>query len=204
MAARGSVTDWLEQLKAGDRKALQPLWERYFRRLVGLAHARLQGAPRGAADEEDVVLSAFASFCRAVEGERFPRLSDRDDLWQVLVLLTVRKAANLRKHELRQRRGGGRVLPATDRAAGGEPDDAGALLAGVISQEPTAEFAAQVAEECERLLDRLGSAELRSIALLKLEGYTNEEIAGRLGCVARTVERRLRVIRSLWDPEDRP
>jgi DNA-directed RNA polymerase specialized sigma24 family protein len=122
----------------------------------------------------------------------------------VLVLLTVRKAANLRKHELRERRGGGRVRPATDCANAGDSDDAGALLQQYMSQEPTAELAAQLAEECERLLARLGNEELRSIALLKMEGHTNEEIAGQLGCVVRTVERRLHVIRSLWVPEESP
>src|SRR5581483_11935475 len=120
----------------------------------------------------------------------FPRLADRDDLWQVLVLLTVRKAANLREHALRARRGGGRVWLATDQAAGGEAD-ARSLLAGVIGQEPTPEFSAQMAEECARLLDRLGEPELRTIALRKMEGYTNAEIAAELGCVPRTIERRL-------------
>src|SRR5262249_16748472 len=67
--------------------------------------------------------------------------------------------------------------------------------------EPTAEFAAQVAEECRRLLDRLGDAELRSVALWKMEGYTVEEIAARLGCVPRTVHRRLRLIQDLWQHE---
>jgi DNA-directed RNA polymerase specialized sigma24 family protein len=59
-----------------------------------------------------------------------------------------------------------------------------------------------VAEECRRLLDRLGDAELLAIALWKMEGYGNEEIAARLGCVPRTVGRRLEVIRTLWGRED--
>jgi WD40 repeat protein len=80
----GSVTHWLGLLRAGDAVAAQPLWEGYFRRLVGLARARLQGVPRRAADEEDVALSAFDSFCQGAQAGRFPRLADRDDLWQVL------------------------------------------------------------------------------------------------------------------------
>ena len=56
MSSAGDVTRWLEQLKAGDREAAQPLWEQYFRRLVGLARERLRhrGLPRAAGDEEDV------------------------------------------------------------------------------------------------------------------------------------------------------
>jgi hypothetical protein len=72
MSTSGSVTHWLGLLKAGDHAAAQPLWERYFGRLVGLARARLRGARGHAADEEDVALSAFASFCKGAEQGRFP------------------------------------------------------------------------------------------------------------------------------------
>ena len=96
--ADGSVTGWLGRLKAGDPAAAKPLWDAYFARLVVLARARLRGAPRAAADEEDVALSAFDSFCRGAGEGRFPRLDDRDDLWQVLFLLTTRKAVGLVRH----------------------------------------------------------------------------------------------------------
>jgi DNA-directed RNA polymerase specialized sigma24 family protein len=57
-----------------------------------------------------------------------------------------------------------------------------------------------VAENCIRLLDRLDPA-LRQIAQLRLDGYTNIEIATRLGCALRTVERRLELIRRIWNEE---
>jgi serine/threonine protein kinase len=124
------------------------------------------------ADEEDVALSAFDSFCRGAAEGRFPQLVDRNDLGQLLVLITARKAIHLLQHERRQKRGGGKVQGETELA---DPDDE-PLLAQVISQEPTPEFAAQVAEECRRLLDQLGEGELRSIALWKMEGYTTEYV----------------------------
>jgi DNA-directed RNA polymerase specialized sigma24 family protein len=199
--ASTSVTQWIGRLKAGDPEAAQKLWERYFRRLVGLARKKLGAAPRRAADEEDVALSAFDSFCRGAEHDRFPQLNDRFDLWQLLVLLTARKAYDLAQHERRQKRGGGAVL---DEAALPIPVDSsaqGAALEQIEAPEPTPAFAAQVAEECRRLLERLDSPELRSVALLKVEGFGNEEIAGQLGCGLRTVERRLRLIRSIWEQE---
>jgi len=195
MSHEGSVTHWLEQLKAGDPGAAQQLWERYFRRLVGLARAKLQGAPRRAADEEDVALSAFDSFCRAAEHGRFPRLADRDDLWRLLVVLTARKASHLVRDECRLKRGGGAppVSPADDPG-----DDE---LGQVLSREPTPDFAAQVAEQCQRLLRLLGDPELESVALWKMEGYTNDEIADRLGYAPRSIKRKLQMIRSLWAQE---
>jgi DNA-directed RNA polymerase specialized sigma24 family protein len=197
-----SVTQWIGRLKAGDPDAAQKLWERYFRRLVGLARKKLRAAPRRAADEEDVALSAFDSFCRGAEKDRFPRLQDRWDLWQLLVLLTARKAFDLAQHERRQKRGGGAVL---DEAALPCPTSSSGhktALEQIECPEPTPAFAAQVAEECRRLLERLDSPELRSVAMLKVEGYGNEEIAAQLGCGLRTVERRLRLIRNIWEQEE--
>jgi DNA-directed RNA polymerase specialized sigma24 family protein len=190
------VTALIEHLRAGNHEAAQPLWERYYPRLVGLARERLRGTPRRAADEEDVALSAFDSFCRGVEQGRFPDLKDRDGLWALLVLITVRKAADLVQYNRRVRRGGGQVRG--DSALARPDGDTGSDgLAQIEDADPTPDLAAQLAEELQGLLDRLGSDELRGIAAWKLEGYTNAEVAGRLGCATVSVERRLRLIRKI-------
>src|SRR5262249_17761927 len=173
MSSEGSVTHWIGQLRAGNPAAAQPLWERYFLRLVHLARGRLRGAPRRAADEEDVALSAFDSFCRAAENNRFPGLAARDGLWRLLVVLTARKALRLIRDECREKRGGGHVV---DEATLGGPEGESGLDA-VIGAEPTPEFAAQVADECRRLLDRLDDRILRFIAVSRMEGYSTDEIA---------------------------
>ncbi len=197
MTSAGSVTHWIGRLKAGEQAAAQQLWEGYFPKMVEVARLKLQGLPRRAADEEDVALSAFDSFCRGAAAGRFPQLCDRDSLWPLLVAITAHKAIDLLRHERRLKRGG---LP----ASGGGPTDAAAELEQVVGREPTPEFALQVAEECRRLLDLLGDEGLRAVALWRLEGYTVEEIAARLDCVPRTVERKLRAIRKLWGEESRP
>jgi DNA-directed RNA polymerase specialized sigma24 family protein len=199
MSSQGSVTLWIGQLKAGARAAAQPLWERYFHQLVERTRRKLAAGSRRVADEEDIALSAFKSFYRAAEAGRFPKLDDRDDLWQLLIVLTDRKACDQVQFERRQRRGGGRVM---DEAALEQGDSsAGHPLAGIAGHEPTPEFTAQVAEEYRRLLGVLEDAELQRMALRKMEGYTVEEIAGELGCVPRTVKRRLQLIRRIWQEE---
>jgi DNA-directed RNA polymerase specialized sigma24 family protein len=198
MTPEGSVTRWVEQLKGGNAEAAQKLWERYFQLLVGLARKKLQGAARRVADEEDVALSAFDTFCRNAERGRFPQLLDRDSLWRLLVALTARKAAHLVRDEGRQKRGGGKTpepLPQGEEQTG---------LDQLLSREPTPEFAAQVAEESQRLLQSLGDPELVSVALWKMEGFTNEEIAARLGYAPRSIKRKLRLIRSLWGEANVP
>jgi RNA polymerase sigma factor (sigma-70 family) len=189
MSPEGTITHLITRLKQGDREAAQGLWQACFPRLVALARARLQGA-MGLADEEDVVLSAFDSFYRGVARGRFPDLQDRDDLWQLLFVLTVRKAINLVKHQRRRSRGGGRLVSLTDVEE--------QRLEEMLSTEPSPELAAQMADECRQLLGRLGDDTLRAVALWKMEGQTNREIAGKLGCVEQTVERKLRSIRNLW------
>jgi RNA polymerase sigma factor (sigma-70 family) len=190
-----SVTQWISALKQGDQSAAQGLWEAYYDRLVSLAQARLRDAPRRIADEEDVALSAFDSFCRGARGNRFHRLDHRNDLWQILVMITVRKAIDLRNYEGRQSRGMGKVQSLTDLTQEG--------LETIGGAEPSAELAAQLTEEYQRLMDQLGDSTLRSVATWKLEGYTNDEIAARLGCVTSTVERKLARIRGKWATEIR-
>jgi DNA-directed RNA polymerase specialized sigma24 family protein len=186
--------------ESSERAAVQRLWEGYFRRLVGLVRTKLRSAPRSlAADEEDVALSAFDSFCRAAEQGRFPRLQDRDDLWQLLVVIAVRKAINLPKDARRLKRGGGRVEHASAQARGDEGD--GPLFADLIGREPDPAFDAELAEECRRLLGLLDDPELKQVALWKMGGHTHAEIADKLGCRPRTVERMLRLIRATWATE---
>jgi RNA polymerase sigma factor (sigma-70 family) len=192
MSPGADVTRWFRLLQQGERQAVQRLWEAYYARLVALARKKLGALPRRAADSEDVALSAFDSFVRAAEQGRFPCLEDRDDLWQMLVMITTRKSIDLIAHEGRDRRDWRRLE--------GLADD-GSLLRELIGRDADPAFAAQVAEELGRLLGRLPDEELRQIALRKLDGYTNEEIGEQLGVAVATVERRLRLIRKHWAGE---
>jgi DNA-directed RNA polymerase specialized sigma24 family protein len=187
---QGSVSRMIGLLKSGDADAAGQLWGRYFQRLVELAGAHLRDMPRRAIDEEDVAVSVFDSFFRRTERGQFPRLDDRDDLWQLLYVLTVRKAANLAHHEHCQRRGGGRVVAMSD-LDGFEAE-------AILDAEPSPELAAQVAEQCQKLLGSLEDETLKLVARWKMEGYTNAEIARRIGCIEQTVERKLRTIRRIW------
>jgi DNA-directed RNA polymerase specialized sigma24 family protein len=197
MPSEGSVSRLIDGLVVGDAVAVQRLWERYFRRLVGLARKKLAGSSRRAADEEDVALSAFDSFCRNAERGLFPQLLDRDSLWRVLVVITARKSAHQRRDENRLKRGGGALLHSETSSEDEEP----VILDELLSREPNPEFAALAAEEHQRLLAALGEEELRAVALWRMEGYTVEEVAARLGVAARSVKRKLQLIRTIWEKE---
>jgi DNA-directed RNA polymerase specialized sigma24 family protein len=199
MTHHGSVTHWLGLLKTGNDEAAQHLWDRFFARLVELAQAQLRGLPLGPADEEDVALSAFNRFCLAARRGQFPRLEDRDDLWQLLALLAERKARDHRRREARQKRGGGQIRDEAWLERAAPSGEANPGLAALAAQEPTPELAAVLAEECRVLLRRLNDDGLCALAVAKMEGYANEELAARLGCSVRTVERKLQLIRAIWE-----
>lgn len=180
--ATDSVTVWIEQLRNSNPQAARELWERFFDRMVTTARRQLGATPRRAADEEDVAVIAFEAFLSGVKAGRFPRLNDREELWNVLLTLTLRKTAELQRHETRQKRGGG-VREEMEQ----EP----------LAAEPSPAEAAACADEVRRMLGALDD-ELRRIALWRMEGYSSAEIATRLECAVSTVERRLRLIRHTW------
>lgn len=190
-----SVTLWIRQLKAGRSEAAQKLWEAYFQRMVNLARRRLEGTSRAAADEEDVALSAFKSFCVRAQQGQFTQLTDRENLWPLLMAITAHKSVDLIRRQNRKKRGGSGSADTDDAAFRSQP------LSDLISREPDPEFAIQLADELQSLLgilDEAGDPDLRRVALLKMEGLTNPEIAERLGCVRRTVERKLTLIGRCW------
>jgi DNA-directed RNA polymerase specialized sigma24 family protein len=200
MSSAGSVTAWIDQLCAGDRAAAQPLWQGYFQRMVCLARGKLRHRlPTAMAGPEDVALSAFDSFCRGAEQGRYPQLGDRDDLWRLLFVITERKAIDLLNYERREKRGGGKVLSLDELREqnlinNGAPVD-------IAGREPTPEEVAEITDNCRRLLDALNDETLREVAIAKMEGYTNKEIAERKGLAVPTIERKLGRIRKIWGKE---
>jgi DNA-directed RNA polymerase specialized sigma24 family protein len=189
-----SVTTWLEWLKAGQRdEAAHRLWQAYFDRLVRLARVLLAGRAGAASDEEDVALSAFDSLVKGVERGQFPQLDDRHCLWQLLMLLTARKAGKLRRREQAQKR----PRAVNFSALAGDDDDAAAP--DFAGNEPDPAEAAALADMLAVLLDRLGNDDLRQVAVLRLAGHSNAEIGVLVGRHEGTVERRLQAIRASWE-----
>lgn len=188
-----SITRMIEQLKSDDSQAAQAIWQRFFTRLLPLARSRLRAFTDRAVDEEDVLVSVFDGFFRTAGENRFPRLNDRDDLWQILLMLTDRKVCEHWRRSQAQKRGGGQVAFLGDVAEGCAGE-----LRELADQEPTPEFVAAFNDNLSRALTQLSDQKTREIALLKLEGYENLEIAAKLEIGLSSVERKLRVIREAW------
>jgi RNA polymerase sigma factor (sigma-70 family) len=181
----GSVTTWLEGLKADNDEAAQELWNCYFAQLVMVARRYLHGVGR-VADEEDIALSALKSAMLGLQNNRFPELNDRTGLWPLLVTITARKALNEHKRLRTQKRNPTAERPLADMQA-------------IAGREVGPDFALQLGEAIQTLVRSLGDEALRTIAQRKLEGYANSEIAKELDVSTRTVDRKLARIRQEWD-----
>lgn len=195
MSKSTNVSHWIDLVKHGDSTAANRIWQHYFDRLVRSVRHRLYGQNRAVSDEEDIVLSVFDSFYSAVEKGRFPDLSDRDDLWRLLLRMSARKVVDKRRHDQRQRRGGGVNLHSFDHTTDGEN------VIEAIGNEPTPEMVLMMQESVEQFFSHLGVGQLRDLAGAKLEGYSNAELARRFDCSERTIERRLHLIREKCQQE---
>lgn len=196
MTSEGSVTRWIDGLMAGDQAANEVVWKRFHRQLLAVAKAKLTGGHRREADEEDVVQNAFHSFYRRVSDGQFPHLADRDSLWRLLVVMTARKSIDQLRRDYRGKKSGTPNKPNT--ISPKNPQLSQQDLDELISRDPSPAFAAEIVEEFSRLLDALCDSTLQSVAIWKMEGLTNDEIATQLGCSRRTVARKLDSIRTIW------
>ncbi len=195
MSSNHSVTLLIGQMKAGDEQALGRLHHRYWPMLVAVARARLGEGVRRAADEEDVAQEAFWSFVRTMRSGKIPRLNDRRDLLAMLTHIVACRAVNQIKREIgTAKRGAGRVL-------GESVFDAGdSCWRGIdqISEDAAAPDEQAVLHDCYLFyLNRLPEG-LRGLAEMHLAGMNNKEMAARLGCVERTIERKLTLLRQRW------
>ena len=191
------VTQWIEGLKAGDEDAIAGLWRRYFDRLVQLARKKLAHSPRRVADEEDVAVSVFRCLCAGAEQGRLKEIADRDDLWRVLVTMTLRKTIDQQRRLAGKKRGSGKVRGESVFARPGA-DKPSPGLQQFGSPIPTPQMLAIIEEEGERLLDALDDPSLRQVAIWKLESFTNDEIAAKLNLTTRSIERKMQRIREKW------
>jgi RNA polymerase sigma factor (sigma-70 family) len=191
------VPVWLKKLADGDEDAARDVWVQYFEQLVAVARKRLGALPRRVADEEDIAASAMASFYRGVKDGRFTQLGGPNELWKLLVTLTAHKAIKQARRHLTLKRGGGQVRGESVFMKA-EDADVARGIGQVLGREPTPQFAAMMAESWGDLLDQLDDETLRVVALYRIEGYTNAEIAEQLECSERTVERSLAQIRKTW------
>lgn len=191
--ASGSITQFFVQLRDGNGKAANELWEHFAPRMLGLARKTLAGRAQRVADVEDAVQNGFFEFWQQAVSGKLDGDLNRNNLWNLLATITVRKALRQVERQRAQKRGGGRVQGESSVAGrGGEAF----RLDEALGKMPSHDFDLA----CEELLLQLDE-NMRSVAVLKLMQHTNAEIADELEISVSTVERKMNLIRRIWDQE---
>jgi len=196
--SKASVSRWIGDLKDGDEESARLLWDRYFQQIVQVARRRLGNSPRRVADEEDVALSVFDSLCHAAANGRFPELTNRNELWKLLLSLTNQKVIDRIRTDRRLKRGAGDVRgESVFSRMVGDCAEPGLGLGAVVGNDGMPDLSVLLDDLLSLLRDDL----LRNVALARLEGCANAEIAERFGIAVGTVERKLKLIRETWAKE---
>lgn len=190
------VTIWMDKLRQADDSAAEKLWSHFVGSLYRAARGRLKPNTRRVYDEEDAAQSAFHSVCAGIQAGRFPKLRDRDCLWRLLLRVTALKVAQRHRFDTQQRRDVRRNVSDSIFVV---DENSPVAVGQLAAREPTPEFTAQFVELCGQLFKRLDDPILQSVAELRMEGYSDPEIAKRLNCSRRSVQRRVEAIRRHWE-----
>lgn len=195
MQSPHSVTELIHRLQDDDSLAQNAIWQRYYETLARRIAQRLDRRFCSTADEEDIALSAMDSFFRGMQEGRFPDLVGRKELWNLLLTIAYRKVMKHHRRELSAKRGGGAVR---NEASLTPLPDASGLNLEAVDYQPSEE---EIAVAVEEMTESLNDATLRLIAVRRLQGYTDKEIAGQIGVTERTVIRKRQRIQAIWQNE---
>lgn len=206
MSSYGSVSDWIREWSEGSEEAATNLFNRFSERLLMTAR-RMAATHDAVTDEEDVVQEAFNACLRAVRRGEYPDVRHRGEFWFLLVRIAERKAIDLQRKSIAQKRAPGQKDDGhrdgtifESALANGDGSSQQAGFSNFPSPELSPEFAAIFTEESKRLLELL-TPELQQVVRLRMAGHTHGEIAELINKSKASVERYARLIRDIWRVE---
>lgn len=195
LQTNGSVTNWLRAIETGNDDAAHRIWDRYSEEIRKVARRRMRRLKRqDIVDEDDIVISAYAALCLAARKGQLAKVLNREDLWGLMVVATLQKIGQRTQYLKADKRSMDLVADNAEVL-----DEFGSRLERIVCDAHGPESEAIHAERTERLLAKLDDPELRAVAILKIAGHTNDEIAVEMGLTRRTIQRMLNLIRLCWD-----
>ena len=182
--------NWIDGLRAGDRRTVNAFCQQYGPQLERVAQRRIAPGLGHRVGAESVVQSACRTFLRRASDGQF-ELADPDGLWRLLCAITLTKVREQLRYHTRQRRAARKeVYAGPDQPAVGER---------YAAQTPNPAEVVLFADQLDKVLAELGSDEERQVLTLKLQDLSSREVADRLGCSERTVRRVLGRIRQRFE-----
>lgn len=173
--------------KQGDQEAARQIVDSYIGRLLPLARRHISQRLASRVDPEDIVQSVFRTFFNRLRQGKFV-FADQDDLCKLLMRITLHKTLRqVAFHKAAKRD------PSQETEQG---EDHQQQLLALLDEDPTPEATVTFIDQLEHLLGQLRPTE-RQIVELRLQGYSNEEVARQLGVYDRKVRRVLHQVRAI-------
>jgi RNA polymerase sigma factor (sigma-70 family) len=192
--------NFLHALETGEAWAFQQFWDEYYDGLVRYARKKIGAMPLRMLDEEDIAVSAMHSFFRGLTEKRFIAESNLE-FRKLLTTIIVRKLQKQRTKQFAKKRGSGQVRGESVFRQNHSDEPKGYGFETIPDNQERPDLCAEFCETTEKLFGMLQDQSTQQVAQLLLEGYSINEIAEQLGCVRRTVERKIERIRTLWGGE---
>lgn len=145
MQSEHSVTTWIAAVRTGDGGAAEQLWGRYFHQLMAQARLRMSNVSKGSYDEEDAALSTFHILCKKLNEGEYPSVSDRQELWQLMLKVLVRKIGTRVRYQTAAKR-----LPCS-------------LVSSISVEEVPAATSQEISHECFELIASLNDPNLDAL-----------------------------------------
>jgi DNA-directed RNA polymerase specialized sigma24 family protein len=180
-------------MRDGDPHAIQKLVERYFRKLSEYAHKKLSARMRLSEDGEDIAILVMHAIARNTQLGRFPNLQHREDLWLHMIFLTQQQVIERHREEKVIGQSGITIQNMTDLL-----EQYSCSLDDFLDDDSGRDRLLEIMDCWNELLKSLEDDRARDIARLKLQGFTNREIASILALVPKTVDRKVQHIMQRW------
>jgi RNA polymerase sigma-70 factor (ECF subfamily) len=177
----------VDLFRQGDQDAAREIVDRYLDRLLTLARRRISQRLASRVDPEDIVQSVFRTFFVRIKEGQFV-FQDQDDLCKLLMRITLHKTLRQVAYHKAAKRD-----PSLETPQGEHHSE---QLSALFDQEPTQEATVTFLDQLEHFLTQLRPQE-REILEMRLQGYSNEEIAKKLGIYDRKIRRVIEHVRDI-------
>ena len=168
----------ITRLRRGDDQAASEFYDRYVKRVFGLVHQQMADRLHAVVQPEDIVQSVFKSIFRGLTTGDFD-VPESGTLWQLIAIVAVHKVRRNARRRLADKRDARKTqslaeLEGFEAESGGTPE----------------EFELAIREAIEGL-----KPFEQEVVMLRVQGFTVEDISNELNRSRRGIERALHKIR---------
>ena len=190
------ITEILAMSRGLNHREASVLWDAFLPKLIVVIKAKLRNSQLRVTDEDDIAQNAMLSLFNGLQNKQFDTVRNSDELWKLLVTITARKIVAQQRYELAQKRGSGKVRGESvfNHPQASDLDGIGQI----IDPNLLPESAENVLQTYAALLPDIGDENSLKTIMLRMEGFTNQEIAEKMACSVSRVEQRIAKVRLSW------